>query len=152
MEEKVEKEKIEEIKIEKRTLEQLLKDLRESKKWTYIHLIEELHKLGITVDDKKIKKWEIGLEYPDLDMIYKLSEIYSVPSESFIMAKNNSLKTGMAAVHTMLIKWICYFTGVSLKIAYVLVYIIFIATFIGAFLFFINNAQYYLEVRKMMNG
>ena len=43
----------EELKVEKRTLEQLLKDLREEKNWTYIHIVEELQKLGLTVDEKK---------------------------------------------------------------------------------------------------
>ena len=98
----------EELKVEKRTLEQLLKDLREEKNWTYIHIVEELQKLGLTVDEKKVKKWEIGLEYPEINEIYKLSELYFVPSDNFVMAKTNSYQEGMASVHATLIKWVCY--------------------------------------------
>ena len=68
----------------------MLLDLRNQKGWTYIHIVEELQKLGVTIDEKSVKKWEIGLKYPDLDVIYKLSELYMIPSEKIIMAKSNS--------------------------------------------------------------
>ncbi len=51
----------EELKVEKRTLEEMLKNLREEKHWTYIHVVEGLGKIGLIVDEKKVKKWEIGL-------------------------------------------------------------------------------------------
>ncbi len=51
-------------KVENRTIEQLLKDLREEKGWTYLQVVEKLQELGLSMDDKKVKKWEIGLEYP----------------------------------------------------------------------------------------
>ena len=38
--------------LEKRTLEVLLRELREQKKWSYYDVIQELNKLGITVDTK----------------------------------------------------------------------------------------------------
>ena len=82
--------KEEKITVEIRTLEEMLLDLRNQKGWTYIHIVEELQKLGVTIDEKSVKKWEIGLKYPDLDVIYKLSELYMIPSEKIIMAKSNS--------------------------------------------------------------
>ncbi len=138
----------EELKVEKRTLEQLLKDLREEKNWTYIHIVEELQKLGLTVDEKKVKKWEIGLEYPEINEIYKLSELYFVPSDNFVMAKTNSYQEGMASVHATLIKWVCYFTGLSLKIGYIGFYIFITIALIGALMFFIESCNNVLEVGK----
>lgn len=64
----------EELKLETRTIEELLKDLRQEKRWSYLQLMEELQRNGVTVNDKEIKKWEYGLEYPSLDVIYKLQE------------------------------------------------------------------------------
>ena len=89
----------EEIILEERTLEQLLKDLREEKQWTYIQMVEELNKIGLVVDEKKVKKWEIGLEYPEINEIYKLSELYFIPSDNFVMAKSNSYKQGLESIH-----------------------------------------------------
>ena len=138
----------EKIKVEKRTLEQLLKDLKEEKNWTYLHVVEHLQKLGLTVDEKRVKKWEIGLEYPQIEEIYKLSELYFVASENFIMAKTNSYQEGLASVHATLIKWICYFTGISLKIGYIGFYVIIVVAAIGALLFFVGNLNKVVEMGK----
>lgn len=138
----------EELQVEKRTLEQLLKDLREEKNWTYLHIVEELQKLGLTVDEKKVKRWEIGLEYPEMNEIYKLSELYFVPSDNFVMAKTNSYQEGLASVHATLIKWVCYFTGISLKIGYIGFYVIIAIAMIGALSFFIGNMNRVLELGK----
>ncbi len=123
------------IKTEKITLEQLLSDLRKEKKWSYLDISEELRKLGSKIDEIQIKKWEYGLIYPDLDTIYKLSEIYLVSSKDFITAKNNSYKK-----HETLIKWFCYLTGLTLKIGYIFFYFMLTTFLIGALLFFISKA------------
>lgn len=138
----------EELKVETRTLEQLLKDLREEKNWTYLHVVEELHKIGLVVNEKKVKKWEIGLEYPEIDEIYKLSELYFVASENFVMAKSNSYQEGLASIHATFIKWFCYLTGFSLKIGYIGFYIIITLTLIGALMFFVNNLSLVVEKGK----
>ena len=92
------------IDIEKRTIEELLIDLRKKKNWTYINMIQELNKMGVSIDEKTIRKWEIGLEYPDINMIYKLSELYFIPSNDFIIAKNNSYSEGYQSIHKTFIK------------------------------------------------
>ena len=131
----------EKIEKETRTMEELLVQLRTEKNWTIFHLIEKLQEVGITVDEKKIKKWEIGLEYPDLDTIYKLSEIYMIPSETFIVAKSNSYEKGMESIHMIFIKWFCYITGFSLKIGYISFYVIIFGALIGSFMYFIGQAK-----------
>ena len=52
-----------------RTFEELLYDLRTQRQWKYVDVSLELYKLGIVVDEKTIKKWEVGLSYPDLNTI-----------------------------------------------------------------------------------
>ncbi|MCI8471392.1 MAG: helix-turn-helix transcriptional regulator [Clostridia bacterium] len=138
----------EELKVEKRTLEEMLKNLREEKHWTYMQVVEELGKIGLMVDEKKVRKWEIGLEYPEINEIYKLSEMYFVASENFIMAKNNSYQEGLASVHATLIKWVCYFTGISLKIGYIGFYIIITLALIGALMFFVSSMNRVVEMGK----
>lgn len=138
----------EELKVETRTLEKLLKDLREEKQWTYMHIVQELNTLGILVDEKTVKKWEIGLEYPELNEIYKLSELYFIPSENLIMAKSNSYEEGLASIHATLIKWVCYVTGISLKIGYIGFYVIITLAMIGALLFFVGKINDVVELGK----
>ncbi len=138
----------EKLEIETRTLEQLLKDLREEKQWTYMHIVEKLNKIGLIVDEKKVKKWEIGLKYPEIDEIYKLSELYFVPSDNFVMAKSNSYKQGLESVHATLIKWICYLTGISLKVGYIFFFIVIYGGLIGSLLFFVSNLNLVVEMGK----
>ena len=140
----------EEIKVEERTLEQLLKDLREEKQWTYMHVVQELNQIGLIVDEKKMKKWEIGLEYPELDEIYKLSELYFIPSEDFVTAKTNSYQEGLESIHATLIKWVCYLTGISLKVGYIFFYLVIIVGTIGALWFFIDQLNVVMEKGKDM--
>lgn len=137
-----------EAKVETRTLEQLLKNLREEKNWTYLHVVEELNRIGLVVSEKQVKKWEIGLEYPNIDEIYKLSEVYFVPSDNFVMAKTNSYQEGLNSVHATLIKWICYLTGVSLKIGYVAFYVIITVALFGSLIFFVEKMNEVINLGK----
>lgn len=137
--------------IETRTIEQLLRDLRQEKEWSYWNVVDELTRKGIILNEKIIKKWEYGLEYPDLDIIYKLSEIYSIPSEIFVIAKNNSFKEGYETIHMEFIKRVCYITGISLKVGYIAMYVFIGLALIWALLFFIGKCNEYLLVRSMVN-
>ena len=145
MEEKEEIKK--DVSVETRTIEQLLKDLREAKGWSYWNVIEELNKLGIVTDVKLMKKWEIGLEYPDLDAIYKLSELYMVPSKDFIKAKGNSYEQGYNSIHMTIIKWFCYLTGLSFKIGAVFVVLIYVFGLTFAVWFFLDKVDMFMQVR-----
>ena len=69
-------------------IEELLKKLRESKGWTYNDVAYNLNDTNILTEN--IKKMESGLEYPDWDVMYKLSELYNVPIEEFVKAKEYS--------------------------------------------------------------
>ena len=84
---------------------------------------------------------EIGLDYPDLDIIYKLSEIYKVPSEEFILAKNNSYEKGLGGMNKKVIRWFVYTLNVSFYAGVVLTVILYIVTFILALWFFMTAAS-----------
>ena len=129
--------------IEERTLEEVLLELRESKNYTYLDITEKLNQKGTI-----IKKWELGLIYPSTDELYLLSEIYMFPVVDLIQAKNNSYKKGKDSIHYRLIKWFCYFTGASIKIGIIAMYVILFLAFIFALMFFVDCANTYITVRK----
>lgn len=86
--------------------------LRRAKGYSEIDLMEIINDANIT--EKNIKKWERDLEYPDLDMIYKLSEIYHVPAVEMLHIKEQTLKEGIEGVHKWIIRWISYLIGFSI--------------------------------------
>lgn len=120
-------------------IEELLIRLRNEKGWSRVELMKHLSNKEIK--ENEIKKWEIGLKYPDLDMIYELSEIYGVSSSVFIQAKNNSYVKGLGAVNMFLIKWICYFLDVSMKVGMGLIMFFYAFMLIFALWFFVLMAK-----------
>ena len=124
-------------------IEELLIRLGKEKKWSYAELL--VHLKDKTLTEKDIRKWEIGLKYPDLDMVYQLSEVYRIPSEQLLQAKNNSYEKCMGSINKVTIKWICYFLDVSIKVGTALAILLYIGLFIFALLFFTTAAS---QVRR----
>ena len=122
----------------KKGIEELLVELRTKKSLSRMELLEKLEKSNLT--EKDIKKWEIGLSYPDLDIIYKLSEIYRVPSTEFVKAKNNSYENGLAGINKRIIRWFVYTLNVSFYIATILTIVLYVLTLILALCFFVTVA------------
>lgn len=116
-------------------IEELLAKLRKQKGYSYLELAVQLNDRNIT--EKTVKKWEKGLLYPDLTMIYKLSELYQVPSENFLNAKQASFSQGFGSIHVEAIKWICYFLDITVKATTVMTYTIIILLLIASFFIFI---------------
>lgn len=96
---------------------------------------------GLVVTEKLVKKWEYGLEYPNTDAIYKLSELYMIPSQDFITAKNNSYEQGLNSIHATFIKWFCYITGASLAVGWAGLYVIIFLALVYAFSFFLAQVE-----------
>lgn len=67
-----------------------LYDLREKKGYTIEELAEKINMPSVTI--KNIKKWEHDLEFPNLDQMYKLSEIYEVPSEELMQVRTRDFR------------------------------------------------------------
>lgn len=115
-------------------IEELLKKLRESKNWTYNDVAYKLNDTNILTED--IKKMESGLEYPDWDVMYKLSELYSVPVEEFVKAKEYSYEKLKSSISVTIIKWMNYLFGISFKVSIVLITIFYFVAAIRKFIVF----------------
>lgn len=127
-------EQIEEMKQKKEVgegIEELLVRLRNERGWSRVELLSHLS--SKTIKEKDIRKWELGLEYPDLDIIYELSAIYEVPSEKFVEAKNNSYVKGLGSINMFLTKWICYLLNISIKVGMVLLVLFYVIMLFLAF-------------------
>lgn len=124
---------------DKKGIEELLVELRQKSGLSRIELLEKLDNSNLS--EKDIKKWEIGLKYPDLDTIYKLSEIYRVPSTEFVTAKNVSYEKGLAGINKKIIRWFVYTLNVSFYVGAILTILVYIFTFIFALWFFVTVAS-----------
>lgn len=102
-------------------LGEYLYDLRQKKGYTIEELAQEINMPTVTI--KIIKKWEHDLEFPNLDQIYKLSEIYEVPSEEIVQVRTQTLEEGLNGVHRTIIRFIGYILGISIYTTVILSYV-----------------------------
>lgn len=129
-----------EIKEENILIEFLLTSERQKRHWDYYDVAKKINDTNI--NEKTVKKWEYGLKYPDLNAIYKLSEIYQIPSEELVQARNNSLNYGYKNIRFKFIDWFCYIANISIMTSIIINFIIiYILAPTFAFIFFYNCAQ-----------
>ena len=110
-----------------------LYNLREKRGYTIEELEEKINMPNITV--KIIKKWEHDLEFPNLDIMYKLSEIYEVSIEVLMQVRTETLQEGLKGVHRTIIRFIGYVLGISIYGAIIFSYVFLFVSGIGAVLF-----------------
>lgn len=120
-------------------IEELLKNLRNEKNWNYNDVALNLKDTNIMPND--VKKWEYGLKYPDLDMMYKLSELYKIPIEKLVQAEDYSYGKMTKSMHIKIIKRINYFFDVSFKVSVVLMILFYLLALAGSFLYFMTKAR-----------
>lgn len=72
---------------------QWLYEQRKKKGLTEEQLVDKINMANVQIIN--IKKWERDLEFPDLDEIYKLSEIYMISSAEIIDIKQKTLQAGV---------------------------------------------------------
>ena len=113
---------------------QWLYELREKNKYTELDLVEKIDNVNVQV--KNIKKWERDLEFPDLDSIYKLSEIYMIPSAEIIEKKNQTLQNGVDGINIFIIRLISLFLGISIYGALIVSHAVIYITLILVFIWF----------------
>lgn len=89
-----------------------LYEKRKERGLTEAELVEKINK--VNVQEVNIKKWERDLEFPDLDTIYKLSEIYMISSAEIIDKKQKTLQAGVEGVHMYIIRMLSLFMGISI--------------------------------------
>lgn len=131
------------MKFKKKLLENdfgaYLYDLRMKNEYTIEELVE---KLNIeTIKSKNIRKWEHDLEFPNLDQMYKLSEIYRVPIEELMQVRTQTLEEGLKGIHKGIIRFIGYILGFSIYGTIILSNILIYGTLIIVFLNFIAIAN-----------
>lgn len=54
------------------------------------------------------------MEFPELDAIYKLSEIYMISSTKIINKKQETLQAGVEGIHMYIIRLISLLMGISI--------------------------------------
>ena len=123
------------------TLELILQNERLKRGWNYEYVAKQLATPNIT--SKNVKKWEYSFEYPDLNTIYKLSELYQIPSEILVQAKSNGYSEGLHSVHKLFIKTICYIFNLPIKamviFSYIFLYILLPLAGVGAIFLFASK-------------
>ena len=86
--------------------------IRKEKGLTEQELVEKINIKGVT--ERNIRKWERDLEFPEIEVIYNLSEIYMISSAEIIDKKQQTLKNGVESVHKWIIRWISFIMGFSI--------------------------------------
>jgi transcriptional regulator with XRE-family HTH domain len=116
-----------------------LYDLRCKKGYTVEELAEKIDMENVTI--KNVKKWEHDLEFPNLDQMYKLSEIYEVPSEEIMQVRTQTLQEGVKSIHKDIVRLLGYLLGISIYGTIIISYIIIAAAFIYALIFFADATK-----------
>ncbi len=91
---------------------QWLYEIRKREGLTEDQLADKINMVNIQAIN--IKKWERDLEFPDLDAIYKLSEIYMIPSSEIIDKKQQTLQAGIEGIHMYIIRVLSLLMGISI--------------------------------------
>ena len=115
---------------------QWLYEIREERGYSELELAEKINQVNVQV--KNVKKWERDLEFPDLDAIYKLSEIYGIPSAEIIEKKNKTLQNGVEGINMFVIRMISLMLGISIYGTIVISNIIIYGVLILVFIWFCN--------------
>lgn len=116
-----------------------LYDLRCKKEYTVEELARIINMETVTI--KAIRKWEHDLEFPNLDQMYKLSEIYQVPIEEIMQVRTQTLEEGLKGVHKTIIRFLGYLLGFSIYGTLIICYTIIFIALIYAFWFIITASQ-----------
>lgn len=116
-----------------------LYDLRCKKEYTIEELARIINMETVTI--KAIRKWEHDLEFPNLDQMYKLSEIYEVPIEEIMQVRTQTLEEGLKGVHKTIIRFLGYLLGFSIYGTLIICYTIIFIALIYAFWFIATASQ-----------
>ena len=115
---------------------QWLYEVRKEKGYTELELVEMIDQVNVQV--KNVKRWERDLEFPDLDAIYKLSEIYMIPSAEIIQKKNETLQNSIDGINMLVIRMISLMLGISIYGTIIVGYGVSFLTLIIVFIWFCN--------------
>ena len=121
--------------MEHKNLGKYLKELRLSANLTQPDVAD---KVGVKIIN--VKRWESELEYPTLEEMYKLSELYNISCEDLLNYKQEALSTS-----ERFIRGINKFFGVTFITWRTIFYICLFVALIAAIMFFKYKADKTLE-------
>ena len=98
-----------------------LYNLRCQEEYTIEELVQKIDMQTVTI--KKVKKWEHDMEFPDLNEMYKISEIYEIPIERLMQVRTQTLEQGLKGIHKTIIRILGYILGISIYATVMLSYI-----------------------------
>lgn len=124
-----------------------LYDLRCKKEYTIEELVQKINMPNVTI--KSVRKWEHDMEFPDLDQMYKISEVYEIPIEELMQIRTQTLEEGLKGVHKTLIRFIGYVLGFSIYGIYIMSYIV---IFVGAIWAMLIWAEVPKAILQMVAG
>ena len=124
-----------------------LYDLRCKKEYTIEELVQKIDMPNVTI--KSVRKWEHDMEFPDLDQMYKISEVYEIPIEELMQIRTQTLEEGLKGVHKTLIRFIGYVLGFSIYGIYIMSYIV---IFVGAIWAMLIWAEVPKAILQMVAG
>lgn len=116
-----------------------LYDLRIKKEYTIEELVQKINMENVTI--KSVRKWEHDLEFPNLDQIYKISEIYDIPAEEIMQVRTNTLEEGLKGIHKTLIRFIGYILGFSIYTTVIMSYVLIFVAAIWAMFIWAEAAE-----------
>lgn len=98
--------------MEKKTLGNMIADLRREKGMTQLELAE---KMGIT--DKAVSKWERDLSYPDISSLAHLAEILGVSVNELMQSKRDeSLKKEKDDIVGLILRAVAVAMGIAVAV------------------------------------
>lgn len=121
---------------ENQSFAEYLKNLREKENLNQAELAEK-----INVNVEKIKLWEKGRLYPELEEMYALSGLYSVSCKELLDFKEKEMSHAKG-----IIEKISKALGISMAAAGVILVLIILGLFIFAWVFFKIRADMTLQI------
>ena len=97
-----------------KTFGEYISEGRDKKGFSRSSLAEKIIDKGYQVSEKDVKLWEKDAWYPDITMIYLLSEILEIHPNDLLLAKQFMQEAGLNAIDMVTMRVICKFIDISI--------------------------------------
>jgi len=97
-----------------KTFGQMIKEGRDKKGLSCFSLVERIIDRGYEITEKDVKRWENDTWYPDITMIYVLSEILEIHPNDLLAAKQFMQEAGLNSIDMVTMRVVCKFFDISI--------------------------------------
>lgn len=87
---------------------------RDKKGFSRSSLVEKIIDRGYQVSEKDVKLWEKDAWYPDITIIYLLSEILEIHPNDLLLAKQFMQEAGLNVIDMATMRVVCKFIDISI--------------------------------------